>query len=445
MIIIGKSDLVFDVAYFFGKQKNNQYITLTTDFENDESLSCAAAQIKEHPGEVLVCTQSESAVEQRLSLVGAEADRDYRFFSALQSAFNAVLNKYGVNADESERLWDIYRSIFYAPHGKYYPCHHPLYEAEISESGNVYTCCSAVMPFALGNIRDNTFKALWHSPKARLLRLTTLNGTAVFCSRERCGNLHRCEEKFQVKSEQVSDYPLTLNIAVDPTCNLSCPSCREGHIYESNESVCEKIGWLEKLDDELYRNVRDIYVAGNGECMVSRVYERYLLEQLPSRFAGRLHLLTNGQIWNDEIINAVTSAFCPEVLLSIDAGSKAAYETIRRGGQYDRLVLHLKKYIELKAQGKISCVVVRFVVQKANYTEIPQFIDNMRELGVDRIEFTRLVQGDAFTNDSFKDASLLNEDGVLRKEYVSFFKDNVWPRLNSDIAMDSAYLLRVSL
>lgn len=326
------------------------------------------------------------------------------------------------------------------PHGKYIPCHHPLYEAEISASGDVHTCCSAIMPFAIGNVGHTPIGKIWHSPRAKLLRLSLLNGTAIFCAPEKCGLLRTGSSALEKNLPQVSDHPLVINIAVDATCNLSCLSCRTTVLVENQDAVGQKLQWLENLDEAFYHDTADIYVAGNGECMFSRVYRSYLLDQLIPKFRGRLHLVTNGQIWNDEILNKVTDVFQPEVLISIDAWEKETYEKLRRGGSYSRLLENIKKYVALQSQGKLSAVVARFVVQVRNYQEIPQFIVNMRKLGVDRIELTRLVDGGSFSADGFKSNSLLNKDGSLQKAYLPFFAQCIWPLLGNDVSADRAYL-----
>ena len=64
----------------------------------------------------------------------------------------------------------------------------------------------------------------------------------------------------------------------------------------------------------------------------------------------------------------------------------------------------------------------------------------MRKLGIDRIELTRLVDGGAFSVDGFESNSLLNKDGSLKKEYLPFFAQHVWPLLGNDVSADCAYL-----
>ena len=443
MIIAGRRDLIFDICYFFGGDATIDTVEFKTDFQQEDSLQELVSIIQHHLGSVLVCTQRESEIMQKLLQSGYILDNDYFFFSSLRKAFEAkvrMLSAYGVQQDEMDLIWNVYDRIFHAPHGRFFPCDHPLYEAEIAEDGQVYLCCSAIMPFSVGSLQSDSFKNIWNSPRARLMRLTAINGTAIFCSPERCGWLRFCNEAFPVVQKQTSDDPLIMNIAVDATCNLSCASCRTGYICADPGSVQEKCDWLKCLRGSFYRNVRDIYVAGNGECMVSTVYQFYLVEELPKYFSGNLHLITNGQVWNQFLIETILDHYCPEVLVSVDAWSRETYETLRRGGKHKTLMENLGKYLNLRKNSRISTVIVRFVVQHANYREIPLFIDHMRQLGVDRMEFTRLVNGGSFADKDFQNASLLSADGVLHPKYLSFFRDNVWPRLGSEVDMDRAYL-----
>ncbi len=440
MVLIGKCDLLFDVTYFFGSNPSNTYFHQEEDFETAQSLATLSRQVAEHRGDVLIVTHLEKTVQEALSVEGFLVNKDYFFFPALKSAFGQFLARQGCSAEETAELWPVYNSIFYTPHGKYIPCHHPLYEAEITASGDVHTCCSAIMPFAIGNVAHNPVGKIWHSPRARLLRLSLLNGTAIFCTPEKCGLLRTGSSTLEKNLPQVSDRPLVINIAVDATCNLSCPSCRTSVLVEDQDAVGQKLQWLENLDEDFYHDAEDIYVAGNGECMFSRVYRSFLLDQMIPKFRGRLHLVTNGQIWNDELLNKITAVFQPEVLISIDAWEKETYEKLRRGGSYSQLLDNIKKYVALQAQSKLSAVVARFVVQVHNYQEIPQFIVNMRKLGVDRIELTRLVDGGSFSAEGFESNSLLNKDGSLQKTYLPFFAQHIWPLLGDDVSADRAYL-----
>ena len=440
MVIIGKTGLIFDFVYIFGEKHENRYIELPENCGEENEFSRSLAEIKNNPGKVVVCTQNEQKMKKRYLEMGLLSGRDYYFFSDLQPVFLAMQQKNGVTDQEALYLWETYQKIFSAPHGRYRPCHHPLYEAEITENGDIYTCCSAIMPFTIGNIRDTKLKTVWHSARAKLLRLSLLNGTAVFCSREKCANLQPCRGKPDYHAEQVSDYPLILNLAADATCNLSCPSCRTHVIGADPQEIQEKERWLSNVEKELYPNLRHLYIAGNGECMVSRVYRDYISDRVIPYFSGQLHLVTNGQIWNEELLNAVLSAFRPEVLISVDAWKKETYETLRRGGLYENILANIQKYVQLKKEKYLSCVVVRFVVQTANYQEIPEFIDGMRALGADRMEFTRLVNGPSFAPGEFQRSSLLDELGSLKEPYLSFFEEKIWPRLGPDIAADAAFL-----
>lgn len=445
MIVIGNQSLIFDFVYIFGRKPANQYIELPVEYTDDAAFPFFRKVVEENPGNVVICAQNESDINRKFLVLGRRACTDYYFFSDLRHVFLAISLKQGIREEEAECLWQLYRKVFYAPHGRYLPCHHPFYEAEISSDGNVHTCCSALMPFAIGNIQQDNFRKIWHSEKAKLLRLSLLNGTAVFCSQEKCENLQFSAEVKEISNAQVSDDPLILNMAIDASCNLSCPSCRSSVISIGEEEIKRKQKWGADVEEILCSNLKHLYVAGNGECMVSKVYRDFLTNHVMFSFSGDLHLVTNGQIWNESMIQTILSRFRPEVLISIDAWRKETYEKIRRGGSYEKVHENIHKYVALKKRGLISDVVARFVVQESNYLEIPEFIDGMRQMGIDRMEFTRLVNGGAFAPESFIRSSLLNEKGKLKEKYDSFFEKNIWPRLGRDIRMDTAYLPKENL
>lgn len=440
MVIAGKACLLFDIRYVFEKKAGVRYVELPDDLTPAEECAQLSGIAMANRGAALVCTQDERAIGDCLAHDGLVAGRDYALFSQLARTFVEQQTRSGCPVEEAYALWEMFRRIFFAPHGRFSPCHHPLYEAELAENGEVFTCCSAIMPIPIGSLRDSSLLAAWHSMRAKLVRLSLLNGTGVFCSTERCKNLRPAEGASPAQRARLSDAPLVLNVAVDATCNLACPSCRRDRFVASSAQSAEKRAWLGGLERSVYEHLEDLYVAGNGECLYSPVYREYLLGGVPQCFRGRLHLLTNGQIWDGELIDALSKRFHPEVMLSIDAWSPERYVRLRWGASYERMRGNLDRYIRLARTGLLQAVAVRFVIQTGNYREIPAFIDGMRAQGIDRMEFTRLVDGGSFEPEGFRSSSLLDRDGGLQEAYHAFFKTQVLPRLGADTVMDAAYL-----
>ena len=440
MVLIGREAQLYDLQYIFGKNCSNQYVIVPSSASPDKTVEVFYKTVLHNRGNTIICVQNEEEIIQIFAKESLFVRKDFYVFSDLKKPFLAIQKLAGLTESAAENLWSCYQKIYYAPHGRYAPCHHPFYETEITCTGSVYTCCSAIMGCDIGSIQHATFSSIWHSCKAKLLRLSVLNGTAIFCSQEKCQHLRKQTYPPRYAAVQVSDWPLTLNMAIDETCNLSCPSCRRGLQIADKKAQQEKESWIQTLDQDLYGGIQDLYVAGNGECMISCVYQNFLTGPVMKNFSGKLHLLTNGQIIDQQLLKKLSEKFCPEILISMDAASADTYAHLRRGGKFNTIISNIQKYVHLRQNGIISQITVRFVVQAANYREIPDFIRKMRELGVDRIEFTRLVDCGAFELGEFEEMTLLDENGKLYMKYKSFFIQNIYPCLGKDVVMDQAYM-----
>jgi len=79
------------------------------------------------------------------------------------------------------------------------------------------------------------------------------------------------------------------------------------------------------------------------------------------------------------------------VFLSIDAATDPTYNITRRGGHWDTLMENCRRLGEFRESGQLKYLRFDFVVQLANYTEMPAFVELSRLMGVDCVYFSRLL------------------------------------------------------
>jgi hypothetical protein len=74
-----------------------------------------------------------------------------------------------------------------------------------------------------------------------------------------------------------------------------------------------------------------------------------------------------------------------ELNVSLDAGTKATFERIRRGAKWDTVLRNLKSLRDQKAAGKLSRprLHMSFVMMRSNIQELPQFVEIAAELGAE--------------------------------------------------------------
>ena len=70
---------------------------------------------------------------------------------------------------------------------------------------------------------------------------------------------------------------------------------------------------------------------------------------------------------------------------------------------------------ELRKKGELCYFRMNFVVQRENYKEMVPFVEWGKELGVDELFFTKILNWGTYTTEEFAQVSMMEEDGVTPK------------------------------
>lgn len=286
--------------------------------------------------------------------------------------------------------------------------------------GSFSGCCPAWLP-AYGNVHDDDLDAIYNSVRARIIRLSALNGSYCLC------NLSACEfakygEQPVIKPLQTPDYPQELVIAIDRTCNLRCPSCRREYYTELSPEekdtaqralqALQRSGWLAKS--------KLLNLAGDGEVFHSQYYRQLLLTDLKR---SQIHLLTNGTLFNEHNWQLIKDKYARiSVSVSLDAASAQTFNKLR-GGDYQQLLQNLTLLSNLRQTGAIAFLEFRFVVQRDNYREIPAFVAFGKRFHADVLLFSRLNNWRSFTPREYRTKSLMLKNKCLARELYTVLQD----------------------
>src|SRR5262249_40692202 len=141
------------------------------------------------------------------------------------------------------------------------------------------------------------------------------------------------------------------------------------------------------------------YVCGGGEAFSSRHIRSILSALNRDEYPGLyLHLISNGQLITPQRWNEYPDL--PEMIwtisISIDAARPETYEKLRRPGKWAPLMRNLEHIAAMRRAGKIRNFWINFVVQKANYREMLDFVALGERLGVDKVWFQRVTNYGAY-------------------------------------------------
>jgi MoaA/NifB/PqqE/SkfB family radical SAM enzyme len=170
----------------------------------------------------------------------------------------------------------------------------------------------------------------------------------------------------------------------DNACNLHCPACRQGTIYRRYDQDARDAE-VEQLCREFLPTAQFLVAGLAGEPLMSESIMRIIgwHEACPQL---RLTLFTNGLLlplrWSQIPTHKVR-----EFNLSIDASTEETYRQVRPPGRWERVLESLRL---LQRHG--ARVVLRFVVQAANYRDMPGLVTLAKEYGCEGVIFTSLVR-----------------------------------------------------
>jgi MoaA/NifB/PqqE/SkfB family radical SAM enzyme len=297
--------------------------------------------------------------------------------------------------------------------------------------GAAYVCdCAAWLPFVAGNVVEaDSPDAVWNSEAAQEIRRSIHDGDYSYCSRTLCPAIvndalprsdqvttPRLRRIVERRETVLEDGPLLVALGHDSSCNLACPSCRVG-ILMADTPQNERLD--RARDRVILPFLRDrqvgLHLTSWGDPFASRHYRSILQALRAPEFEGvKLYLLTNGlgltpQVWSGmpHLAGKIV-----ELRVSVDAATKETYEDVRRPGRWEVIRENLRVIGELSKAGTFRrnrtagggqavtsdfyldaaepvSFVLAFVVQSANFREMPAFVQLAEEVAADVVVFQK--------------------------------------------------------
>ncbi len=320
-------------------------------------------------------------------------------------------------------------------------CDQPFTRVHISTNGNVFTCCSAwINNKAIGNAFSESFDDIWNSPAALDIRRSILDGSFMFCNKERChkivsGGIHNREvmkthrKIITHKTIQVEKGPTHFSLNYDNSCNIYCATCRDKIIMLSTDEVNQRIEFQRSLlQSDFMKDAERFLISGTGEVFFSKVYMDLFntIEQacLPHL---KITLRTNGLLLTPSNWQRISNVhYAIDIIsISIDAARHATYEKLRRGGSFSKLLKNLEFASQIKKNNKIR-VEVNFVVQDQNYKEMKEFVDMAKRYGFDKVVFAKIANRGTYSREEYHRHAIHQHNHPEFESFASMLKDPVF-------------------
>jgi hypothetical protein len=292
-------------------------------------------------------------------------------------------------------------------------CEAPFVKFETLIDGTVAPCCSIWTQQRLGHLDGSTAEQIWNSPSAQAMRASILDGSYSRCNKLRCtlineGTLPKRDDVTDPAMRAVIDQGITymeqgprwLFLAHDVTCNLACPSCRDG-IQAADEAQERRFEQIEQQVFQPLLNAQGqvrVSVSGQGDPWSSPHYRSILRYMSDHRLEDiELNIHTNALLMSEgrwaqypglERYHALVD-------VSIDACTPWVYEQVRRPGKWDKLYPNLQFIAGKRAIGAFREFHLNATVQLDNFHEMPALMRLARSLGADSMRLY-MIQNTGF-------------------------------------------------
>jgi MoaA/NifB/PqqE/SkfB family radical SAM enzyme len=307
-------------------------------------------------------------------------------------------------------------------------CGRPFDTAYLSHRDGAYPaflCCPYGLPVAIGDMREGSFEEIWKSDVAKVVRLSVINKTFSYCNLGWCGDQWTSPVPITYAT-QVPEGPKSLNIEFDQTCNLHCVFCRKTIELASEEEMRDMEVVAHKTNTEVIPKVEHVLLASNGEVFFSKIY-RKVLEHKQEKKIDHVHILSNATLFTKDKWELLEGNYSNIYMaFSINAATPSTYNKIMKGARFETTVRNLEFAGSLRQDGKIQLLVLNFVVQKANFMEMKEFIHLAKRLHADTVAFSRLNDGGAYVGEAFREESMFDARFNMRPELKELMADSIF-------------------
>jgi molybdenum cofactor biosynthesis enzyme MoaA len=293
-------------------------------------------------------------------------------------------------------------------------CPRPFDTVLIDKQGSCYACeCQSWLPQSLGNLQIKPLADIIGSTIHTQLQTSIQDGSYRYCNENQCPYI-RSGNVLNETSDRIKE----IRIAIDDSCNLRCPSCRDGMVFHKAGSAYERgVRLADSINSwlKLQEHPLTVHIGSDGDPFASNVY-RYFMANTPNRDNIDYSILTNGLMF-EEHKEVLDNIICKLKVLgvSIDGASRATYEKLRLGGKWDKINSNLRSMSDSKSKYGFW---FRFhvVVQEDNWHEMKDIARLAESYDVDEIYFSKIQDWNTDLDHSKQTFAELEEFKTLSAE-----------------------------
>lgn len=202
--------------------------------------------------------------------------------------------------------------------------------------------------------------------------------------------------------------PLRYFFELTYRCNLNCPYCYVGKDREKNELSTQE--WFKIIEQIPWYSI--VTLVG-GEPLIRKDFVP-ILEKTAQKTLGKVHVVTNGILINDEIIDAFIRTKMMLLSVSLDGYGKTHDENRECPGAFEKILSNLENLNSKKGRKK-PMVDIKTIVLENNLDDLLKLYKLCEEMKFDFLSISFLRNND------------LKQNSLLREEFGEEFYAQKYP------------------
>ncbi|HUP45196.1 MAG TPA: radical SAM/SPASM domain-containing protein, partial [Thermoanaerobaculia bacterium] len=178
--------------------------------------------------------------------------------------------------------------------------------------------------------------------------------------------------------------PFHIELDLTDRCNVDCYFCNQMDVRTKEQIPLHRVTQI--LDEMTPRGLRSVRLSGGGDPLFHREIAQ-VIDAIHQRGVVIDNITTNGLGLTEEVASKLVERRTREVVLSLNAADAADYARMMqvKPAVFDKVIANAEKLMALRGEGRFPCLVVQFLLDRKNYSRLPEMYALGRRLGADVI------------------------------------------------------------
>ncbi|HVT57140.1 MAG TPA: radical SAM protein [Thermoanaerobaculia bacterium] len=194
-----------------------------------------------------------------------------------------------------------------------------------------------------------------------------------------------------IASGRATRGPAHVELDLTDRCNVACYFCNQQDVRTTQQLPLARL--TELIGELVAGGLRSVRLSGGGDPLAHRDAGK-VMDLLTEHGVVIDNLTTNGALLGPAIAERLVVNGCREVIFSLNAADPADYQRMMRvrPATFDRVVENVRRLAACRTAPARPAITVQFLIDRQNYSRIPEMYDLGRRLDADRIVITPVLQ-----------------------------------------------------